>query len=88
MCTNGTGYVEDIVARTDVACLIEIHLKRISYQEALRSGRLSLDGLPQLTGAFMTWIRSSPYADVAPARYPRRPPVPHQLRSPRAVGQS
>ncbi len=76
------------VARTDAACLIGIHLKRISYQEALRSGRLSLDGPPQLTGAFLTWIRPSPYADVAPARYPRRPQGPHQLRPPRAVGQS
>jgi DNA-binding HxlR family transcriptional regulator len=28
LCTRGTGYVEDIVARTDAACLIDIHLKR------------------------------------------------------------
>ena len=68
LCTKGTGYTEDIVARTDSACLIEIHLKRISYQQALRSGRLSLAGPPQLTSAFITWIRSSPYADVVPAR--------------------
>ena len=44
LCTKGTGYVEDIIARTDAACLIDIHLKRISYQQALRSGRLSLEG--------------------------------------------
>ena len=30
---DGVGYVEDIIARTDAACLIDIHLKRISYQE-------------------------------------------------------
>ena len=42
------------------------HLKRISYQQALRSGRLSLDGPPQLTTAFTTWIRPSPYADIVP----------------------
>src|SRR5260370_42582274 len=67
LCTKGTGYVEDIIARTDAACLIDIHLQRTSYREALRNGRLSLDGPPQLTGAFMTWIRPSPYADIAAA---------------------
>ena|SRR5215472_16864881 len=74
LCTRGTGYVEDIIARTDAACLIDIHLKRTSYQQALRSGRLSLHGPPQLTTAFTTWIRPSPYADIAPARPARRPP--------------
>ena len=67
LCTRGTGYVEDIVARTDAACLIDIHLRRTSYREALRSGRLALDGPPQLTSAFMTWIRPSPYAGIAAA---------------------
>jgi hypothetical protein len=43
--------------RTDAACLIDIHLKRTSYQEALHSGRLRLEGPRQLTEAFMTWIR-------------------------------
>jgi hypothetical protein len=71
VCTKGTGYVEDIIARTDAACLIDIHLKRTSYAHALRSGRLSLEGPPQLTSAFTTWIRPSPYADIVPAR--RRP---------------
>ena len=67
LCTKGTGYVEDIIARTDAACLIDIHLKRTSYSEALRSGRLSLEGPRQLTEAFMTWIRPSPYAEIVPA---------------------
>src|ERR1700730_10926680 len=59
LCTQGTGYREDIVARTDAACLIDIHLKRTSYSEALRSGRLALEGPPQLAAAFMTWLRPS-----------------------------
>jgi hypothetical protein len=57
-----------IIARTDAACLIDIHLKRISYQQALQRGRLSLEGPRQLTEAFMTWVRPSPYADIVPAR--------------------
>jgi DNA-binding HxlR family transcriptional regulator len=84
LCTKGTGYVEDIIARTDAACLIDIHLRRTSYREALRSGRLCLEGPPQLTSAFITWIRPSPYADVVPARHQRHQPGHHQIRSPRA----
>jgi hypothetical protein len=77
---GGTGYVEDIVARTDAACLIDIHLKRTSYREALRSGRLALDGPPQLTSAFMTWIRPSPYAGItaAPSARPRNRDLPQR----------
>ena len=71
---DGVGYVEDIIARTDAACLIDIHLKRTSYQQALRSGRMSLDGPPQLTTAFTTWIRPSPHADIVSARQARCPP--------------
>ena len=73
LCTKGAGYVEDIIARTDAACLIDIHLKRTSYQEALHSGRLRLEGPRQLTEAFSTWIRPSPYADIVPARLGRVP---------------
>jgi hypothetical protein len=75
---KGTGYVEDSVARTDAACLIDIHLKRTSYREALRNGRLALDGPRQLTGAFMTWIRPSPYAGIAAAPSARPSPGPGQ----------
>jgi DNA-binding HxlR family transcriptional regulator len=70
LCTKGSGYVEDIIARTDSACLIDIHLKRTTYKQALRSGRLSLAGPPALTRDFVTWIRPSPYADIVPASQP------------------
>jgi len=67
LCTKGAGYVEDVIAHTDAACLIDIHLKRISHQEAIDSGRLRLEGPRLLTEAFMTWIRPSPYAAVESA---------------------
>jgi len=89
LCTKGTGYVEDIIARTDTACLTEIHLKRISHHEALRSGRLSLQGPPQLTTAFLTWFRPSPYADITPARpHASRPagPAPDARAASRPAG--
>jgi hypothetical protein len=66
LCTRGHGYVEDIVARTDTACLVDIHLTRTSYPEAIRSGRLELAGPSSLTRAFTTWIRHSPFAAHVP----------------------
>jgi DNA-binding HxlR family transcriptional regulator len=64
LCTTGVGYVEDLVAVTDSACLVDIHLTRTSYTEAVRTGRLVLDGPLGLARAFMTWIRVSPYAGI------------------------
>src|SRR5262249_53751888 len=51
LCTKATGHVEDIIARTDSACLIDIHLKRTTYRQAVRAGRLTLAGVPALTRA-------------------------------------
>ena len=76
LCTKGTGYADDIVARTDSACLIDIHLKRTTYRAALRDERLALDGAPRLTRAFLSWIRPSPYADVPSAHHPVAATVP------------
>ncbi len=65
LCTRPQGYVDDIVARTDSQCLMDIHLQRTTHREALRSGRLSLEGPPDLTRSFTTWIRPSPFAGDA-----------------------
>jgi DNA-binding HxlR family transcriptional regulator len=66
LCTRGLGYVEDIVAHTDSSCLVDIHLTRTTYAEAIRNGRLVLDGAPGLVRAFTTWIRRSPFAQEPP----------------------
>ena len=68
LCTRGVGYVEDVVARTDAACLVDIHLTRTTYAEAVRSGRLALSGPTALTRGFTTWIRPSPFAADVRAR--------------------
>jgi hypothetical protein len=39
--------VEDTVLRTNSACLIDIHLKRTTYRQAVRAGRLTLAGPPR-----------------------------------------
>lgn len=69
LCTRSAGYSEDIVCTTSAECLVELHLRRISYAAALRSGRLGLSGPPRLTRAFSTWFRSSPFAAHDAARH-------------------
>ena len=61
------GYAEDIVCRTDSTTLVDRHLKRLSYQAAIREGRVELIGPPRLTRQFRTWFRTSPFADFVPA---------------------
>lgn len=65
-CTKSAGYVEDLVCRTDTTTLVDLHLRRTSYADARRSLRLALDGPPDLTRAFSTWFRASPFADYMP----------------------
>jgi len=67
LCTNNVGYVEDIVCRTEGACLVDLHLKRITYSDAIRTGRLTLDGSATLIRQFPTWFRTSPFADFVTA---------------------
>lgn len=67
LCTRGVGYDEDLVVRTDAATLVDLHLRRTSYAEATRTGRLELEGPPSLTRLFVSWFRASPFADVEPA---------------------
>lgn len=66
LCTRGIGYDEDLVVHTDTRTLVDLHLRHLSYAQAIRSGALELDGPPALTRRFASWFRSSPFADAAP----------------------
>jgi DNA-binding HxlR family transcriptional regulator len=68
LCTRGVGYVEDLVACTDGATLVDIHLTRTTWAEAVRSGRLTLAGPPALGRELLGWIRPSPFAPYLPER--------------------
>ena len=71
LCTRPSGYAEDIVCRTDLTTLIDLHLKRLSYRTAIRQGRIDLIGPP--------WLTTSSRAGSAPARSPISSP-PNQCR--------
>ena len=63
LCTRPSGYDEDLVCRSDSATLVDLHLKRLDYPAAIRTGRVELIGPPCLTRQFRTWFRTSPFAD-------------------------
>lgn len=52
----------DIVVRTDAATLVALHLRQTTYDDAVRRGRLSLDGPRELVRGFRTWFLASPFA--------------------------
>ena len=66
LCTSSMGRVEDLVLTTDAETLVQYNLRRISFGQAVRAGRVSLEGPPSLVRAFPGWIRPSPYAHVRP----------------------
>lgn len=67
VCSHGVGHTEDLLLRTDLACLVDIHLRRTTYADAVRNGRLTIEGPPALARQVLSWIRPSPYADVVPS---------------------
>jgi DNA-binding HxlR family transcriptional regulator len=66
LCTRGLGHTEDLIARTDPGCLVDIHLTRTTWSAAVRDGRLVLDGPASLARDFTTWVRHSPFAASVP----------------------
>lgn len=67
VCTTNAGRIEDLVVQTDPQTLVDFNLRRISFPQAIRAGRLRLSGPRDLARAFPTWIRPSPFAHVTPA---------------------
>lgn len=66
LCTRSAGYVEDLVVRTDTSTLVALHLEQLSYDEAVRAGRLRVEGRPVLARQFRSWFRTSPFAPYLP----------------------
>jgi DNA-binding HxlR family transcriptional regulator len=68
LCTSHPGREEDLTVTTDSETLVQWNLRRITFQQGLRAGRCRLEGPPGLVRAFPTWVRSSPFAHISPAR--------------------
>jgi len=64
ICSTYPGRSEDLIVRTDSETLSRWHLRHISYGEAARSGRMTIEGSRASSRAFLNCIRPSPFADV------------------------
>lgn len=64
LCTNYPGIPEDLVVTTDSETLMNWHLRKFSYAQALRQKLIEVEGPRPLVTAFSTWIRPSPFAHV------------------------
>lgn len=72
LCTRSVGLLEDLLCDTDSRSLVDLHLRRITYPQAVRTGRLRFEGPPELQRRFAHWFRTSPFADYLPG--PRAAP--------------
>jgi DNA-binding HxlR family transcriptional regulator len=73
LCTTYPGTPEDLVVTTDSKTLVHWHLRKFSYEDALRRKLIEVDGPRALADAFPTWIRPSPFAHVFANRNSRSP---------------
>jgi DNA-binding HxlR family transcriptional regulator len=71
VCLRPPGFDPDLVVRADLALFYRIWVGRADYDAAVRSGQLSLDGMPALKRSFSRWWLWSPMAPhVRAARQP------------------
>lgn len=57
VCRTYPGFDEDLIVTTDSRTLIEWHLRRIEWSDALRSERISVSGPRELARALPSWDR-------------------------------
>lgn len=64
VCLKDPGFDVDLVVSADAATMARFWAGHLSYEQALRSGGLSVEGPRPLVRAFPTWLLRSPYAAV------------------------
>lgn len=62
LCMTDPGFEINILVTADIAALLKVWLGRTSYQSALESDQLKVEGSPRLTRAFPNWFALSPAA--------------------------
>ncbi|MEY2477482.1 MAG: hypothetical protein QOG87_2797 [Actinomycetota bacterium] len=67
VCTTSQGREEDLVIDTDSTTLARVHLRRITPNDAVREGLLSISGPARVRRSLLAALRPSPYAHVTPA---------------------
>jgi hypothetical protein len=59
VCLRHPGFDTDVLVTTDLSTLYQVWLGRITFGDALRGGRIELDGVPSLVRAFPRWLALS-----------------------------
>lgn len=59
VCRQDPGYPEDLIIRGESVALAEWHLGRTEWSDAIRQGRVALQGAPKLKRALPTWNKRS-----------------------------
>ena len=71
LCLKDPGYEVDLYVEADLGEFAKVWLGDITYEHALRSGKVQLTGTRELVRAFPTWLMLSHFAEV-----PRPAPLP------------
>ena len=64
VCVTDPGFTEDLVVTAESRALAEWHLGNTSWDEALRTERIKVDGPPALAKALPKWNRQSGWAHI------------------------
>jgi DNA-binding HxlR family transcriptional regulator len=68
VCMTYPGRPEDLVLRTDSETLARVNLRHLSFDEAEKVGRVTVEGPPARRAAFVRSLRPSPYAGIRSTR--------------------
>lgn len=68
VCRQDPGYETDLLVQSESMALAEWHLGRVTWNDALRAGRIRVDGPTGLRGMLPTWNRRSAFSKTRPVR--------------------
>jgi hypothetical protein len=81
VCLKHPGFDVDVIATADIMMFYQVWLGRLSLVEAIRKGRVRLDGAPADIRAFPTWFNWSPMAKTVRAAMAHRRTASHRAIS-------
>lgn len=73
VCIQHPGYDVDLVITASTADLADVFQGYLRWKEAVRSGRIAVEGLPRLARQIPEWFVWSPWAEVTYERARRAP---------------
>jgi DNA-binding HxlR family transcriptional regulator len=66
LCLDDPGYAVDVVMTTDLRSLTQVYIGDLRLERAVASGRIEIDGPPDLVRSMPIWFARSKFADDNP----------------------